>query len=115
MNETNDAYVTFIDNNTIRGTYCGADYEINDYDTEEMVDKLYDLEYNNYLILRDIKLFDKTYNYNVTHSNTKNFIMSNKRQIRYLLDKMIHMYNKNMYKIYLIKEKIYVINKSLDI
>ena len=111
MNETNNIYVTFIDN-TIRGTYWS---DTNECYTEEMINKIYNLEYDNYLILRDIKLYDKTFNYNITHNNTKNFIMGNNRQIRYLLDKMIHMYNENMYKIDLIKEKIYVINKSIDI
>ena len=69
------------------------------------------LEYINNNILRFIHFLNKQYYLiNITHNNTINFIMQNKLQLKHLLDKLVFVYNDNLYNINLIKKKINIIN-----
>jgi hypothetical protein len=69
------------------------------------------LEYINNNILRFINFLNKQYYViNITHNNTINFIMQNKLQLKHLLDKLVVVYNDNLYNINLIKKKINIIN-----
>jgi len=74
------------------------------------------LEYININILRYINCLNKQYYLiNVTHSNTINFIMKTQLQLKQLLEKLIVIYNDNLYNINLITKKINIINLTTSI
>jgi hypothetical protein len=120
MDKMNNQYFTFI-NNTIRGTYNieeDTQQKINDLieDINILERHIDNIEYTNSYLLKDIKFLDKIYNYdNITHNNTINFIMKNSRNIKFMLDKIINAYEKNIYKIELLKERIIYMNKTIYI
>jgi hypothetical protein len=77
--------------------------------------KLYDTELSNIKLLQYINLLNKKCNLeNTTHSNTINFILQNYRQLRYVLNNLLIIYNNNLNYITLTKEKIYDITISIN-
>ncbi len=119
--------------NTIRGSYSPVlnwnifDFPINNNISykEELINEyieekkylekqIYEIEVNNINLLNNIYFFNKRCNYiNITHSNTINFIIAHYRELKHILDKLIYIYNKNIYNINLLNEKIYEINMMI--
>ena len=68
-----------------------------------------------YSVIHYIYFLDKRCNFvNITHSNTINFIIAHYRELKHLLDNAIYIYNKNLYNISLLNEKIYDINITIN-
>jgi hypothetical protein len=124
-------------NNTIKGSYishinqCDNNSSNNFYlpaifngielekqyieDIKKMTMYIYDIELVNMKLLQNISFLNKIcYFVNITHSNTTNFIMRNYKQLKHLLDYYVILYNKNLNKINLMKEKINNINLNLN-
>jgi hypothetical protein len=75
---------------------------------------IYDIELLNIKLLQNIRFLNKIcYFVNIKHSNTTNFIMRNYKQLKHLLDYYVILYNKNLNKINLMKEKINNINLNM--
>lgn len=121
-----------MENNIIRGSYgymvnypnfIYSNYYINN--TEELLEIYYEekinlknQEYNiksiNIKLLEKIHLFKKRCDLtNISHSNTINFILKYYSNLQQLIDKYIITYNKNLYKINLIEQKIYNIDLTI--
>lgn len=85
---------------------------------EEMIyieNHITQLEVDNIRLLQHIYFFDRRcYLSNITHSNTINFIMTNYRQLKHILDRLLFMYNKNLEYIMTNKEKIYNIIRNIN-
>jgi hypothetical protein len=83
-------------------------------DKKKLEKYLYDIELVNINLLIKIRFLNKRYCFvNITHNNTTNFIMKNYIQIKKMLDNYVVIYNKNLYKINLTKEKINNINLNI--
>lgn len=114
-------------NNGIRGSYSYSQnsnnqddyssiyciYNLNEliqsYNKEKtLIEKdILQLELINIDLLKHISFFDKRYCLvNITHSNTANFIIANYKPLKYILDKLIFMYDTNLDIIYAKKEKL---------
>jgi len=76
--------------------------------------QIHDIKIYNINILNNIYFFNKRCNFiNITHSNTINFIINHYKEIQYILDKLIYIYDKNIYNINLLNEKIYELNMTI--
>jgi hypothetical protein len=83
-------------------------------DKKKLEKYLYDIELVNIKLLKKIRFLNKICCFvNITHNNTTNFIMKNYIQIKKMLDNYVVIYNKNLYKINLTKEKINNINLNI--
>ena len=119
--------------NTIRGSYSSilnwkmfdfsnTIYKNNNELIEEYVEEknylqkqIYDIEINNIGLLQYISFLDKRCSFiNITHNNTINFIIAHYRELKHILDNAIFIYNKNLYNIGLLNEKIYDINITIN-
>ena len=119
--------------NTIRGSYAtilnwkmfdfsNTIYKNNNELIEEYVEEknylqkqIYDIEINNIDLLQYIYILDKRCSFiNITHNNTMNFIIAHYRELKNILDNAIFIYNKNLYNIGLLNEKIYDINITIN-
>jgi hypothetical protein len=117
---------------TIRGSYSPIlnwqmfDFSNTIYTNNELIEayieekrylekQIYDIEINNISVIHYIYFLDKRCNFvNITHSNTINFIIAHYRELKHLLDNAIYIYNKNLYNISLLNEKIYDINITIN-
>ena len=119
-----------MDNNTIRGSYgliTETPYNSYIYNLQELIDEydeekiymecqLQNLINKNSILSSHINFLNKKYyRLNVTHNNTINFIIKNNQSLKLLLDRLTYIYDKNIYDINLIKEKIYIINSNINI
>lgn len=83
-------------------------------DKKKMEIHICDIELINIKLLQNIRFLNKICCFvNIKHSNTTNFIMRNYRQIKQLLDNYVDIYNKNLNKINLMKQKINNINLNI--
>jgi hypothetical protein len=83
-------------------------------DKKKMERHICDIELINIKLLQNIRFLNKICCFvNIKHSNTTNFIMRNYRQIKQLLDNYVDIYNKNLNKINLMKQKINNINLNI--
>ena len=117
---------------TIRGSYSPIlnwqmfDFSNTIYTNNELIEayieekrclkkQIYDIEINNISLIQYIYFLDKRCNFvNITHNNTMNFIIAHYRELKHVLDCTIHIYNKNVYNISLLNEKIYDINMIIN-
>jgi len=77
--------------------------------------QIYDIEINNISLIQYIYFLDKRCNFvNITHNNTMNFIIAHYREFKNVLENAIYIYNKNVYNISLLNEKIYDINLTIN-
>lgn len=82
---------------------------------QDIKDEIIKIEYINSNILRNIYFFDKIYCYErIRHNNTINFVLKNYSQIKGLLDRFNNIYNYNYNTIYILKEKIYTLDLTID-
>jgi hypothetical protein len=119
--------------NTIRGSYSpilnwkmcdfsNTIYKNNNELIEEYIEEknylqkqIYDIEINNIGLLQYIYILDKRCTFiNITHNNTRNFIIAHYKELKHVLDNRILIYNKNLYNIGLLNEKIYNINITIN-
>lgn len=76
--------------------------------------QIYTIEINNITLIRHMYFLEKRCNFvNITHSNTRNFIITHYGELKNLLDNTIYAYNKNLYNTSLLKEKINEINETI--
>lgn len=117
--------------NTIRGSYSPIlnwkmfDFSNTIYTNNELIEayieektylqkQIYDIEINNISLLQYIHFLEKRCTLvNITHNNTINFIIAHYRELKHVLDNAISIYNKNLYNINLLNEKIYDITITI--
>lgn len=95
-------------NNSIYFTY-NLNELIAKYNKEKtLIEKdILQLEIDNIDLLKHIYFFDKRSSLvNIKHSNTINFIIANYKPLKYMLDKLVFMYDKNLDTINYKKEKL---------
>jgi hypothetical protein len=118
--------------NTIRGSYSPIlnwqmfDFSNTIYTNNELIEayieeknylqkQIHDIEITNISLLQYIYFLDKRCRFvNITHNNTMNFIIAHYRELKHVLDNAIYIYNKNLYNISLLNEKIYDINITIN-
>jgi hypothetical protein len=107
-------YITTLNRKTISFSNINYLNKLKQLIEEYTQEKMY-FELNNDRILKNIHFLNKRCNFiNITHNNTINFIIKNYKEIKHVLDSLVHIYDENSNYINHINIKIYNINRTIN-